>query len=397
MKELFDNLHAFFKDTDSDSKSANAFRKLDKNVQQILADMFVDMSTDAAEKLSTIKAAGMLDKINTTGEGGVRYKRGNAGRNLKSSQNKKPSNSAASPLTRRSGNQRSFSSARVNTSSAAAAELLSIENINDLSDSVKQVISDLGAFYESVDNQYPVLGFKKTITGSNLEGSLVSRGILKREGSGISAYRYDNGHGLRLSNHSANAENFVGSGEHLSLALFERGKMNDFVTGKANVIEAVFRVRYLDNNPDALKAVIRDIAHFIAYGEYHDTAGAMRYNYSGTDDFKAQAEERMEQDRIVREATANKLSIGASREMLVDAFEEMIQSPEERRLVDTYRNYLGTASGIQYQLQEVRKEIRQKVKDKALKSTGAGNSCSGFLSEVRNKLAKLYTTYNAQL
>ena len=170
------------------------------------------------------KAIPLSERFNES-KNDLRYKTAaeDAGDKAASGQ-KKPSNSTASPLTRRPGNQGSFSSARVNTSFAATAELLNINNINDLSDSVKRVISDLGAFYESVDKQIPVLGFKRTITGSNLEGSLVSRGILKREGSGISAYRYDNGHGLRISNHSANAENFVGSGEHLSLALFERGK-----------------------------------------------------------------------------------------------------------------------------------------------------------------------------
>ena len=74
LTELLEKLRAYFKKADSDSEADNAFRKLDKNVQQILADLFVDMSTDATEKISTIKAAGMLDKINTTGEGGVRYK-----------------------------------------------------------------------------------------------------------------------------------------------------------------------------------------------------------------------------------------------------------------------------------------------------------------------------------
>ena len=65
-------VHLLFQNAQNDSDAARAFRKLDKNVQRILADMFVDMSTDAAEKLGTIKAAGMLDKINTTGDGGVR-------------------------------------------------------------------------------------------------------------------------------------------------------------------------------------------------------------------------------------------------------------------------------------------------------------------------------------
>lgn len=63
LTELLEKLRAYFKRVDSDSEAANAFRKLDKNVQQILADIFVDMSTDAAEKLGTIKAAGMLDQL----------------------------------------------------------------------------------------------------------------------------------------------------------------------------------------------------------------------------------------------------------------------------------------------------------------------------------------------
>ena len=78
-------------------------------------------------------------------------------------------------------------------------------------------------------------------------------GILTRYINGGSAYRYDDGHGLRISNHSAVADNFVGEGEHLSIALFEKGTMNDFIDGKTNVIEAKFRKKYLNNNADAFK------------------------------------------------------------------------------------------------------------------------------------------------
>ena len=213
-----------------------------------------------------------------------------------------------SPLTRRSVKQRSVGSTHVNMSSTAAAGILGIENIANYSESVKEAISVLGEFYVSVDTKKPVLGFKRTISASNLEGSLVSLGVLKREGASGSAYRYDDGHALRISNHSANANNFIGDGEHLSIALFERGKMNDFVDGERNVIEAVFRKRYLDNNPEALKQVIHDIAHFIAEGEYHDTAGAMRYNFSGTEAFKEQAKQRMAVDGIAREQRTEQFS-----------------------------------------------------------------------------------------
>ena len=60
----------------SENRAVAAFRALDKSVQKLLAEMYVDMTKDAAEKLSVIKAAGMLDKINATGDGGVSYKTG---------------------------------------------------------------------------------------------------------------------------------------------------------------------------------------------------------------------------------------------------------------------------------------------------------------------------------
>lgn len=82
----------------------------------------------------------------------IRYKvsAGDVGDKAASGQ-KKPSNSTASPLTRRPGNQGSVGSTQL-MPSTAAAELLNIDNINDLNNSVKKVIADLGAFYVSVEN-----------------------------------------------------------------------------------------------------------------------------------------------------------------------------------------------------------------------------------------------------
>ena len=57
ISELLERLRNYFKGVDPDSKAAKEFAKFDENVKQILADMFVDMSIDAGEKLSTIKAA----------------------------------------------------------------------------------------------------------------------------------------------------------------------------------------------------------------------------------------------------------------------------------------------------------------------------------------------------
>ena len=206
-----------------------------------------------------------------------------------------------SPLTRRSVKQRSVGSTHIKMPSTAAAEILGIENISNYSDSVNMAVAALGELYVSVDKKIPVLGFRRPVSASSLEGALVTLGVLKRGGTSGSAYRYENGHALRISNHSAKAENFKGAGEHLSLVLYEKGKLNDFEEAKSNVIEAVFKYRYLDSNPDAFKRLIHDIAHFIVKGEYHDTAGAMRYNFSGTEAFKKRAEKRMVRDGVARD------------------------------------------------------------------------------------------------
>ena len=142
--------------------------------------------------------------------------------------------SNGSPLTRRSVKQRSVGSTHEKMSSTAAAGILGIENIANFSDSAKEAIAVLGEFYVSVDKRKPVLGFGKTITASNLEGSLIAQNVLKREGSSGSVYRYDDGHALRISNHSANANNFMGDGEHLSI---EQERKKEVQKNKAHIAE----------------------------------------------------------------------------------------------------------------------------------------------------------------
>lgn len=70
--EFMDRMRKIFRNVESDSLAAKEFNRFDQNTKQILADMFVDITMDAGEKLSTIKEAGMTEKI-TTDQGGVRY------------------------------------------------------------------------------------------------------------------------------------------------------------------------------------------------------------------------------------------------------------------------------------------------------------------------------------
>ena len=104
-----------------------------------------------------------------------------------------------SPLTRRSVEQRSVGSTYKIMSSTAAAKILGINNISKKSESVKNLVSVLGEFYNSVKTGQRVLGLKSNINASNFEGYLVSLGLLKREGTGGSSYRYDDGNVVPLS------------------------------------------------------------------------------------------------------------------------------------------------------------------------------------------------------
>ena len=75
LREILNKLREIFKNVVPDSLAAQEFARFDANTKRILADMFVDMSIDAGEKLSTIKEAGLTEKI-TTENGGVKKKVG---------------------------------------------------------------------------------------------------------------------------------------------------------------------------------------------------------------------------------------------------------------------------------------------------------------------------------
>ena len=172
---------------------------------------------------------------------------------------KTPSNQQSAKVGR-PVKQGGSNSTHVKMSSAAAAGILSINNIANTTESVKDAIAVLGTFYQPVDSKTSVMGFRRPISGSNLEGSLVATGVLKRSGNGGSAYRKDGEHELRMSNHSSHASNFKGIGEHLSIVLRGERPINKFLKDANNAIEVVFYKATLDKNPTMLKSLIKDIA-----------------------------------------------------------------------------------------------------------------------------------------
>ena len=71
ISEFLDKLRSIFQDVDPSSLAAKEFAKFDANAKKILADMYVDMTIDAGEKLSTIQNAfgkGTVVETNDHGE-----------------------------------------------------------------------------------------------------------------------------------------------------------------------------------------------------------------------------------------------------------------------------------------------------------------------------------------
>ena len=218
--------------------------------------------------------------------------------------------SAASPLSRGLAKQESFSMASKPVT-AAAKNLGITENISQFSDVVKQAVSLFSDVADAIDNNAPVRGAKKAISANSLAGTLVANGVMARQGSGDSVYLTIGNHTLRISDHSAHAENFDTSDENLSISLLNDGRTNEFkADDSSKVIEAKFRKKYLNEHPQVFRKVVEDIARFVVTGEYHDTAGALDYDFSGGIDYKISAILRLYDDAVARndEFMADKLA-----------------------------------------------------------------------------------------
>lgn len=183
-----------------------------------------------------------------------------------------------------------------------AASTLGINNLSNVDEKVKHAIVKLSDAFESAKNNRPIdNSFKKAVSADNLVGALVKCGLLTRE-SAESAYFMNNDMTLRLSNHSSNVGNFRTGGENLSVVMKTKGVSTGTFkpNNQTKVIEAVFSKTYLNDNPDKLLTLIKDIAGFVATGEYHDNVGAYDVRYSGNNTYVTAAQDRMYSDAIRR-------------------------------------------------------------------------------------------------
>ena len=249
----------------------------------------LDTAENAVREMQKAVSAAVNAEKNTTQEGGVtKY--------AKKANTKSP---ATSPL---SGSPNKGKLSMASKPVTAAAEHLGIDSkIAQTSDSVKNAIASFSEIVDAIDNKTPVFNGKKPISAANLEGALVKAGVLERRGAFNSAYREDGDHTLRLSDHSSRPDNFETAGENLSIVLLKTNKTNDFSGNDTdNVIEVQFKKDYLDRNPEAFKNLVKDMARFVATGEYHDTAGAKSYHISGTEQFRKEMTQRLAEDEQSR-------------------------------------------------------------------------------------------------
>ena len=172
----------------------------------------------------------------------------------------------------------------------------------------QDVFGSLRTALKNIEDGKPVFVGGRELSAKNFVTSMQALGFSRKAGAN-SAYLVIGGDSvIRASDHSANAELFVqdGADNNLSIVIRRPHSMaKKFApSDSVNVVEAVFTRRDLDEHPGKLPYIVRDIAEFIATGEYHDTAGAMAYNYSGSDEYQAAVRDRIHADALARGDTA---------------------------------------------------------------------------------------------
>ena len=182
-------------------------------------------------------------------------------------------------------------------------------------DSLRNALKDM-------EKNKPIFRGGERLTAKNFVTSMQALGFSRGEGAS-SAYLVIKGDSVaRASDHSANADLFIrdGADNNLSIVIRRPGRAKPFgVDESVNVVEAVYTRADLDAHPEKLPYIVRDIAEFIATGEYHDTVGAMAYNYSGSEQYKAAVRDRIYADAIARGDTET------ARELALDALSRNIK------------------------------------------------------------------------
>ena len=120
----------------------------------------------------------------------------------------------------------------------------------------------------------------QTVNGKTIQGT-------KKSGH-ASGYRVVDDQTVQVSTHSADAEYFLqnGTNNNMSFVIRRPSVVKDFTPHpKADLLEIVYNRAPLKNNSEDMARIVHDIAWFVGTGEFCDTVGAAKYNYSGSKDF----------------------------------------------------------------------------------------------------------------
>ena len=165
--------------------------------------------------------------------------------------------------------------------------------LNNLVDVVKGV--------KGLQSGQPVMGMGKPVTEANFLKVLFKAGIdqhaksadgkqvlEKKKAGESSGYKVVDDRTTRVSTHSADAEYFLqnGTNNNMSFVIRRPSVVKDFTPHpKADVLEIVYNRAPLKNNSEDMARIVHDIAWFVGTGEFCDTVGAAKYNYSASKDF----------------------------------------------------------------------------------------------------------------
>ena len=166
---------------------------------------------------------------------------------------------------------------------------------------VKGLLNNLVDVVKGLQSGQPVMGMGKPVTEANFLNVLFKAGIKQhsqtvngktiqgtKKSGHASGYRVIDDRTVRVSTHSADAEYFLqnGTGNNMSFVIRRPSIVKELTPHpKADVLEIVYNRATLKNNPEDMARIVHDIAWFIGTGEFCDTVGATKYNYSGSKDF----------------------------------------------------------------------------------------------------------------
>lgn len=230
----------------------------------------------------------------------------------------------------------SAGSSRLDQKSVAAAHSSLERIVRSLPNSpqkVKGMVGSLLGVLGRMKRGEPVFDGGKPLSAKNFVTSLQALGFKRGEGAKSAYYTVDGSTTTRTSDHSANAELFVqdGTDNNLSIVIRRPHDRKRFeADNNVNAIEAVFPRTELEAHPEKLPQIIRDMGEFIATGEYHDTAGALAYNFSGDDAYIARARDRVYGDALARGD--------------METAERMVREAMERKGYSDDSSYQGTSA-----------------------------------------------------